>query len=291
MERTLRAQLEAFPHAAARQTRLDGVAGVLASVAGLLAPPGSRRGDLLNGTWLGHPLHPVLTDVPIGFWTASSAFDAAAVAGVKGADRASEASIAIGLAGAVATAVSGAADWQHSVGDTRRVGVHHAVMNAGATLLYALSLLLRLSGRRAAGRTVALGAMGVATAGAYLGGYLVYRARMGIDHAPREGAPDAWTRVASLDELVDGQPRRARAGGLDLVLVRQGGEVFALAASCSHLGGPLDEGTVEGDAIVCPWHGSRFDLATGRACNGPTTFDQPALEARVSEGSVEVRAG
>jgi nitrite reductase/ring-hydroxylating ferredoxin subunit len=77
---------------------------------------------------------------------------------------------------------------------------------------------------------------------------------------------------------------------IPVVLVRRGKDVFALAETCAHLGGPLSGGALEGDSIICPWHGSRFDLRSGAILNGPSTHPQTCLQTRVRSGQVEVRA-
>lgn len=254
---------------------------------------GRRVRDFLHGTWLGHPLHPVLTDVPVGSWTAAAVLDIASVVGDGRAPttraRGADAAIAVGLAGAVAAAVAGMTDWQHTGGAARRTGLVHALLNSAALAMYAGSLALRRSGRRPAGRGVALAGFGVMLASAYLGGRLVYHDRVGVDHAERDGGPDGFTPALRDGELVEGVPRRVEVDGVRIVLVRRGARVHALGEVCSHLGGPLAEGTVDGDTITCPWHGSTFALADGRVRCGPATMPQPRFEARVRDGYVELR--
>lgn len=78
-------------------------------------------------------------------------------------------------------------------------------------------------------------------------------------------------------------------GGVPVLLARsQRGEVCALANTCTHLGGPLAEGSRVGDTVACPWHGSRFDLRTGAVVRGPAVFVQPRLEVRVRDDRIEV---
>ena len=79
--------------------------------------------------------------------------------------------------------------------------------------------------------------------------------------------------------------------GYRLLLTRsQSGELCALANTCSHLGGPLAEGERDGDVVTCPWHGSRFDLCSGRVVEGPAVFAQPRYEVRTNGGKIELRA-
>ena len=161
-------------------------------------------------------------------------------------------------------------------------------MNTVALGLYTGSYLLRRRGARRAGRAWSYAGFGVLAAAAYLGGRLVYRDRIGTDHAQREPLEE-FTRTVLAAELRDDQPRRVEAGSLRIVLVRRHGQVYALGESCAHLGGPLSEGEVQGDSIVCPWHGSRFALQDGRVLDGPATLPQPCFETREREGYVEVR--
>ena len=248
---------------------------------------GRRMRDFLHGTWLGHPLHPVLTDVPLGAWTVATVLDLSG--GRNSRDRAADAAIGVGLAGAVGAAVTGMTDWQHTVADERRVGLLHGLLNLSATGLYAMSLAFRLRGARRAGR--ALGGVGftIALGAAYLGGHLVYRKRVGVDHAPRADWGDF---VAALPEaeLRESAPMRVEVRGVPVVLVRRAGRIHALADSCAHLGGPLSEGQVDDVAIRCPWHGSRFALDDGSVLEGPSTFPQPCFDIRVQAGQIEVRA-
>jgi nitrite reductase/ring-hydroxylating ferredoxin subunit len=95
--------------------------------------------------------------------------------------------------------------------------------------------------------------------------------------------------VLAVADLNENEPRRVEAGGVPVVLVRQGTRIFALADTCSHLGGPLSEGTLEDCSIRCPWHGSRFALDDGRVLDGPATNPQPHFDVRVRGGQIEVR--
>jgi nitrite reductase/ring-hydroxylating ferredoxin subunit/uncharacterized membrane protein len=249
--------------------------------------------DALNGVWLGHALHPAVTDIPLGAWTVAAALDAVEAATGR-ADFApgADAAVAIGLAGAVGSAVTGLTQWYPLQGPPRKLGAAHALLNVTATTLFAASYVLRRGGNRGAGRLLGWLGLGVVSAGAYLGGALVYEQRLGVDHAPREGLPRDFVPVLAEANLPRDKPTRARAGEIPIVLVRPagGGENFALAEPCSHLGGPLAKGTLEGDCIACPWHGSRFRLQDGSVAGGPATFPQPCFETRVRDGQIEVRA-
>jgi len=249
--------------------------------------------NFLHGTWLGHPLHPALTDVPLGAWTTALVFDTLD-AGSRGwpwqtaARRRADDAILVGIVGAVGAALAGLTDWQHTNGTARRTGLAHAALNTVALGLYTGSLVVRRRGSRGAGRSLAVAGFGMVMASAWLGGRLVYRERVGVDHAQRE-EPEGFLRALRESELREGQPVRAEIDGLRVVLVKRNGRVYAIGERCSHLGGPLAEGEVRDDSIVCPWHGSRFALADGRVLDGPATMPQPCFETRVRDGFVEVR--
>lgn len=254
------------------------------------SPVGRRINDFLNGTWLGHPLHPVLTDVPLGAWTVTVLLDAWELATGR-ADLApgADAAVVIGLAGAFGSAVTGLADWQHTVDKPRRIGLLHALLNTSAVVLYSTSWLLRRGGARRSGQTTALLGYSVVALAAYLGGDLVYKDRITVNHAPEATPPATYTPVAQESDVPEGTLRAAQAGEVKVVLTRQNGIVFALADTCSHLGGPLSEGTLVDGAVICPWHGSCFALADGRIINGPATCAQPHYDARIHNGQIEVR--
>jgi nitrite reductase/ring-hydroxylating ferredoxin subunit/uncharacterized membrane protein len=280
--------------------RVDGQ-GWLDTVADALQPAvkeafdalGPARRDVknfLHGTWLGHPLHPVMTDIPLGAWTATLLLDALADRrGRSGFARAADASLALGLAGAVGSAVTGLTDWSETDARPRRLGVAHAALNAGATLLFAASLLSRGRGRRGAGRGLAITGYLATIAAAYLGGELVYHEQIGVDHSSGRELPEKFTPLLADSDLPEGRLKRVLYKETPLVLVRRGDRVFALAETCAHLGGPLAEGKLEGDTVVCPWHASRFALESGEVVDGPSAFPQPRLRTRIRNGQIEVR--
>lgn len=250
----------------------------------------TRLDDFLNGVWLGHPLHPALTDLPIGAWTLSMVLDALdTFAGRSELNAGADAAIGVGLLGALASAVTGAAQWQYTIGRQRRLGLSHALINIAATGLYGVSLLCRLNGKRSAGKITALLGFGAVTVGGYIGGDLVFGQRLGVTHIPEQVLPDEWTQALPEAELGEGDMKRVTIADVPVLLVRQEGKLYALTEMCAHLGGPLAEGTLEQGCVVCPWHGSRFRLADGSLVNGPATFPQPAHETRVHDGMIEVR--
>jgi nitrite reductase/ring-hydroxylating ferredoxin subunit/uncharacterized membrane protein len=246
--------------------------------------------DLLHGTWLGHPLHTVLTDVPIGAWTAALLLDALDIAGERDYAPGADAAVALGLVGAAGAAITGLNDWKDLEARPLRIGLAHGALNLSATALFTTSLLLRRSGARAAGRSAALAGYLVVVAAAYLGGDLVYRDQIGVSHTTPVWKTLKFAPALTDAELAEGEPRRVQIGERRIVLVRQDGQIHALAERCSHLGGPLSDGTVELGCIQCPWHGSRFALEDGRPVDGPATIPQPVFETRVRNGQIEVRA-
>jgi nitrite reductase/ring-hydroxylating ferredoxin subunit/uncharacterized membrane protein len=272
-----------------RQEWLEPVeSGLQKAVAGSFdsaGPAGRAARNFLHGTWLGHPLHPVLTDVPVGAWTAAVILDAA------GEDRGADLAVAVGLAGAAASAVTGLTDWSQTDGSARRVGLVHGLLNVAATTLFALSLASRKRRDRSAGRTLAAVGYGVAMAAAYFGGHLVYRKQVGVNHAIGTNPPEEWTPALDASELREGEPRRVVVGDARVLLTRLSSEIHAIGEVCSHLGGPLAEGELQGDVIQCPWHASRFCVRDGSVVDGPATHPQPRFEARENEGRVEVRRG
>jgi len=293
--------LRRLPDALERAEVLDAPAYRLANAVSTALQLGGRMSrplqDALHGVWLGHPLHPALATFPIGCWTLAFGLDTAASIGVtrdRRMEQAADIALAAGSAGAVAAAASGLADWRQIHGKDRRTGVAHAAINTTALGLTLGSMALRRRGRRAEGRALSGAGWLAIMAGAYLGGHMVYRRRIGVDHAGRSPEPRRFHPVVSLDRLAEDRPHRvevwdeeARAA-VGLVLVRHRGRVHAMGARCSHFGGPLDEGWVQDGGLVCPWHGSRFCMKTGRVLGGPATAPQPRYRARVRADVVEV---
>lgn len=248
---------------------------------------GRQAKNAMHGVWLGHPLHPVFTDIPIGAWTTALALDAAGN-GDRGMRKAATAAIGIGLLGAAGSAVTGLTDWSETDGRARREGLLHGLLNIAATALFAAAYVRRVTDDHARGRGCAWTGYAIALATAYLGGDLVYGQRLGVTHAAVE-PPEHFTRVAATRDVPDNSMRRARQDDTDVLLARQHGRVCALAHSCSHLGGPLSEGTLKEGSVVCPWHGSEFGLDDGHVINGPATQPQPTYEVHEADGDIEIK--
>jgi len=251
---------------------------------------GRETKNFLHGTWIGDPLHVILTDVPLGSWTAAMIFDALDSMNSRRKYRlAADASVALGLTGAVAAAVAGVTDWQDVDPPARRTGLLHGLLNIVSTGLFATSLVQRRRGRRNSGRSLAAVGYALSVAAARLGGHLVYRQKIGVDHSTPEKLPDEFAAVLPESELRQRIAIRAQHEGTPILLVRDGSRIHAIGETCSHLGGPLSGGKLDGDVIQCPWHGSRFSLTDGSVVDGPAVHPLPCLEARIRDGQVEVR--
>jgi nitrite reductase/ring-hydroxylating ferredoxin subunit/uncharacterized membrane protein len=252
-----------------------------------IVPRGTVK-DALSGTWLGHAVHPPLTDVVIGSFLGASLLDVLA----PGSDRAAERLLAIGIAAAVPTAVTGANDWADTeIADpaVRRVGLVHAAANVSALSLYAASLVARRRGTRAAGTSLALAGAAVLTVSGYLGGHMSYTRGVGPNQTAFDPGPEEWTAVADAGDVVADEPRAVVALETPVLLVRHVDAVHAIHDRCSHRGCSLSDGEVEGHVVTCACHGSQFDLTDGSVVRGPATAGQPVFETREHEGRIEVR--
>lgn len=271
-----------------RLEALDRVVQPLSGLARRLVPHGPVK-DVLSGTWLGHPLHPMLTDVVIGSFTSATVLD---LIGGKRAQRGANRLALLGIVSALPTAASGLSDWSETYGAAKRVGVVHASANIVGLVLYAASVAARLRRRRARAATLGLLGMGVMTVGGYLGGHLSYVKGVGINNTFWQHPPDEWVPVLDEGDLPEAQPVKVDANGATVLLYRRGGRLFAIGSRCSHAGGPLEEGVIDGTAgcVTCPWHQSVFRLEDGRVVHGPATVPQPNFDVRVEGGKIEVRA-
>ncbi len=282
----------ASPDTIGRQKWLDGTSDQLqkwfATVVEQGGAPAQALKDWLNGVWLGHPLHPALTDVPIGAWWIGLFLD------LLGQREGADAALLGGTLAALPTALSGAADWTDTYGKTRRVGLVHALVNVGALACFAGSLLARRTGSRRLGIPLSATGLSLASFSAWLGGDLVFAQGNVVNHAAWEPELEDFSVAARLQDLADGRLTSAEVSAegtkVPLVLLRQGSDVFALGNVCTHAGGPLAEGSLVDDTCVqCPWHGSWFDMRDGHIVRGPATIPQPAYQVRIRDGNVEVR--
>ena len=249
--------------------------------------------DLLNGRWLGHPLHGVLTDAPIGILFLVIVLD------VLDLRTAADVTLIVGILTMLAAAVAGAADYADTDCTARERATVHSTLMVVALLVYVASLAIRGGGGEGADRALAvwtsLVAFLVLAAGAYVGGDVVYALGNMVSRHAFRGAGTKWIALepAEVDEtgnIPEGRPVKGKLGINTLALVRQGEIVLALHDTCAHAGGPLSEGTIEDGCLVCPWHLSKYRLTDGRARRGPTVYDQPAYEVRRTDsGGWEAR--
>lgn len=248
--------------------------------------PEGRIRDALHGVPIGHPVHPVLVQVPVGAWIAASVLDF-----VPRTGPASGVLITVGLAAAAPAAVAGAVDWAETHEQQQRVGLVHAACNLVGVGLYSASLLARLRRRPVRGRILALAGLTAVGAGGMLGGHLAYRQATGANHTEHVAhvVGEGWHSIGMLSALPEGKPVRRLLGETPLLVVRAGDDAHVLADRCSHLSGPLSEGDVANGCVTCPWHGSVFSLDDGGVVHGPATAPQPAFETRVDGGELRVR--
>ncbi|WP_192765964.1 Rieske 2Fe-2S domain-containing protein [Plantactinospora soyae] len=281
----MRALLTRLEQAAGLDRTADRMQRVVASA---IRPQWAR--DLLHGVWLGHPLHPVLVQVPTGAWTCTAILDL-----LPGQRRAATTLVAIGTASALPAAIAGWNDWGSLSREQQRVGLVHAAANGVAILLYAGSLAARLSGRHGIGRTLGFAGLAAVSSGAFLGGHLAYKQAAGVN----QGVPDlrrieeGWHPVADLDNLPEHTLLTRRIDEIAVVVYRDGDEITVMLERCAHQSGPLGAGEVtrvDGRTCVkCPWHGSTFALNGGEVVHGPAGTDQQVLPTRVVGGVLQTR--
>jgi len=237
--------------------------------------------DFLNGKWLGHSIHAVLTDVPIGAMTLVIIFD------VVKLRTAADVTLGFGILAMLGAAVAGFADYSDTDDEPRTVATVHATLMVIALVIYIVSLALRLAspdGDWTVPVVLSVVAYLVIAAAAWVGGEVVYGlGNMVNRHAWRFGPKSDWTKI-DLTDIPENTPTAAKAGAQTLVVVRQGDQVYAMHSVCAHAGGPLAQGRIVDGCIECPWHGSRFELHSGRRKRGPTTWDQPYYDVRAADG-------
>jgi nitrite reductase/ring-hydroxylating ferredoxin subunit/uncharacterized membrane protein len=243
--------------------------------------------DALAGTWMAHPMHPMLTDVTIGVWTSAAILD---VFGGERARPAADMLVGVGVLSAAPTVISGLSDLTDIVDpEQRSLGTAHALANVGAVTLWALSYLTRKGGSRSAGIALSMLANGTMAIGGFLGGHLSYRKGVGVDQTTFRHRFEEWTAVMDKGDLKEDLPRRVMVSGTNVFLLRRGETIHALANRCTHRGGPLHKGRVDEASVTCPWHLSSFRLQDGSVIRGPATAPQPAYQVRVREGKIEIR--
>jgi nitrite reductase/ring-hydroxylating ferredoxin subunit/uncharacterized membrane protein len=249
-----------------------------------------RITDFLHGTWMGHPLHPMLTDIVVGSWSLAAVADGLALAtGSETLEEGADALIVAGLLAVVPTAVTGLADYSGIYEDAVPTATAHAIGNDIGASFYLVSLFARRRGRRGLGIVLSLIGYAVMGLSASLGGALVFRQKVGVNHTPDVEPSNDWKAVLADGELPPDTMKRVRLGNDKVVLLRHDSRLYAMSAVCSHAGGPLEGGSLDGTCVTCPWHHSVFDFRDGHVVHGPATIPQSRYETRIRDGQIEVR--
>jgi nitrite reductase/ring-hydroxylating ferredoxin subunit/uncharacterized membrane protein len=252
--------------------------------------PRKKLQNFLNGVWLGHPLHPMLTDVPVGAWTATVVLDAvASMTDTEALEVAADITLVTGLVAALGAAASGITDWMDTYGEERTVGLLHGLTMLSTTLLYSQSLVSRLTGSRKAGVSLSTIGYALLSAGAYLGGDEVYDLGYPINHVAFDHAPSDFVPVMPEADVPAGQMVKASANNLPVLLARVNDSIYCLHDTCVHAGCSLSGGKLDGLVVTCPCHGSQYDIRDGSVLNGPATMPEPHYAVRVNNGMVEVK--
>ena len=263
---------------------------------GVLVPLRERHQDNLilellhGGRWVGHPLHPALSDLPIGMWAGVTVLDAldrdpAPRTGIDAAGLLS----AAGILAAGATAVTGLTDWTVSEDQDRRAGLFHGLLNTAALGLQCASLGTRVAGHRDTARALGAASLTVTAAAGYLGGHLVFARGVMVSRVAWSTGPRRWVRTLAEADLPDDTPTGVVAEDRQVLLYRRDGTLYAIDNVCSHAGGLLSRCPVEDLTATCPLHGSRFSLTDGSVLRGPANQPQPVLPTRIRNGWIEVR--
>ena len=269
---------------------VDGPAKQLAkAVRGLKAP--AKVNEALSGTWLGHPVHPLLIVVPMGSWISAVLLD-----WLGGEDAETAADLLVGDRRRPARS----RPWRRatptgptpSPRPTRCAGSGSSTRRSTRPPRCCSPLRSPRAppGARGRGKLLALAGLGSVGVGGYLGGHLTYAEGVGVNVDTFEEYPQDWTQALADAALGEGEMRSVDLDGVAILIARRGGEVHALSNTCVHRGGSLADGELVGECVQCPLHGSRFRLEDGSVEQGPAAYPQPALEARVRDGSIEVRA-
>lgn len=304
-------------HAVTKDAKwLDAFANVFgAIVSGFYKIPGTGPiKDLLHGVWpLRHPLHPAVTDITIGAYTAAVALDALFLANSQwlggmlfarepGLTHAADFVLIVAFVSSLLAIASGLTDWSDTFGEERRTGMLHGLIMVVATVLFASSIVIRLPGGIQGAElrplAIALSSLGwvVMLVGAFFGGEMAYGYGTQVNRQAWDEHPTKWQKLdVAASGLEDRKPVVGKTkAGLEIFVATVDGALQAMGNTCTHAGGPLNEGTWVGAdrcEIQCPWHGSRFCVKDGGVRQGPATFPEPTFETRVNEaGFVEVRA-
>jgi nitrite reductase/ring-hydroxylating ferredoxin subunit len=270
----------------------NGTAGLMDAIYGGLGRPGKLLQDFLNGSWLGHSLHPVVVDVVVGGATAALLLEVLSWLGVADLRVAILWVLGLTWLAGLSAIVTGLTDFKDTAtGDERHVVGLHGLINIVATVLFIgafLSLLAEAD--LVAGWLIVIG-YGMLGVGAFIGGHVVFKYGYMVNHNAFSSGKKAreFTAVLPAADLPEATPTKVMLGTTGLVVVRRGDLVWALKETCSHAGGPLAQGRLDGYTIVCPWHASAFRLSDGAVRHGPAATRQVAYRARISADQVEVQ--
>ncbi len=211
------------------------------------------------------------------------------VFGPRDARHAAQRLVGFGLLAAVPTALTGVAEWVDADGKARRVGMVHAASSTAAFACYGWSYLARRRKKNAT--AVAFGLVGgvIAIVDGYVAGHLSLALGVGVSQTAFAELPSDWVPAVSAADLAEDTLASAVVDGTEILLVRRGREVFALADRCTYRGGNLHQGELRDDGVVCPSDGCTFRLEDGAVVKGPASVPQPSLETRVVAGLVQVR--
>jgi len=270
----------------------DGTAKLVNATYRGLGRPGKLLQDFLNGSWLGHSLHPVVVDVVVGGATAAVLLQILIWFGVADLRVALLWVLGMTVLAGVSAIVTGLTDFKDTAtGDERHVVGFHGLINILAAGMLIVAFFAILSGGDGIGGWLILAGYGVLSVGAFIGGHVVFKYGYMVNYNAFAGGKRAkeFTAVLPAADLAEATPTQAMLGTTGLVVVRRGDLVWALKETCSHAGGPLAQGTLDGYSIICPWHGSAFRLSDGAVRHGPATARQVAYRARISGDQVEVQ--
>jgi nitrite reductase/ring-hydroxylating ferredoxin subunit/uncharacterized membrane protein len=277
---------------------IRGFANALANGVGavfrVLGGPGKLLQDLLNGSWLGHSLHAVIVDVVIGGATVVLFFDILrtffAVDGLATASTWGLGLVWLAALGAILSGLTDAKDTPPSHAE-RDVAILHGIINIVGFALIGISFFQRLGDSHDVAFWLLLVGYLVISVGGYLGGHIVFKYGYMVNHNAFSKGRRAkeFTAVVPLADVPEGGPTKVMFGTTAVMLVRRGEVVHALKETCSHAGGPLSEGVLEGERITCPWHGSVFRITDGAVVHGPAASRQPSYRARIADGQVELQ--
>lgn len=249
--------------------------------------------EMFSGRAIGHPMHPLSVQIPSGMWIGAMAVDA--LGGRSGRPFA-RMLIGLGVLTSAPAVASGLTEWMHTRQAERRVGAVHALCNVGAIIGMGASWNVRRR-NSGGGRPSAIAAMALLSVGGWLGGHLAYSRGVGVNTAAFLPIPTTWTGALDYGDLRPGEISCGHADGVAVAVMTapdgvgvEVGTVLAMESRCTHRGGPLHEGAIEGGCISCPWHGSRFDVVTGGVIRGPASIGQLVYRTRLVGDRIEVIA-